>query len=175
MNDDWYCSPTTEESLPIFLYPGAWLSAKVWTWVVRRNGSNVWADGNWTSGKVFFHSNTWSATQNHYNYFSDLQNGYIDNTNDDIICIPSVDTEGIDNTEKNILKASQKVEPGDLVYWINNEEGVHHATIVTDVKNGQIMIAGNTKAYSDELVADRMKENSAESIIIVHLKDECFN
>ena len=93
----------------------------------------------------------------------------------DVINIPSVASTGFDNTEKSISEASKTVKPGDLVYWVSSKEGVHHATIVTEVQDGQIMITGNTDAYTDDFLSERMEENSTESVKIIHLKDECFN
>ena len=93
----------------------------------------------------------------------------------DVINIPSVASTGFDNTEKSISEASKTVKPGDLVYWVSSKEGVHHATIVTEVQDGKIQITGNTKAYKDESLAGRMKDNPDQTIVIIHLKDQCFN
>ena len=204
MNDDWYCSPTTEFSLPgatlfyrgrflfgvisepspqgilclsssLGIYLGTLGIAKIQARSNRQSGNDIWADGNWTSGKVYFHSSTWSAAQNHYDYFSDPANGYINNVDNDVINIPSVASTGLDNTEKSISEASKTVKPGDLVYWVSSKEGVHHATIVTEVQDGKILIAGNTYAYTDELLAYRMDQNPSQTVVIVHIKDECFN
>ncbi len=204
MNDDWYCSPTTEFSLPgatlfyrggflfgvisepspqgilclsssLGIYLGTLGIAKIQARSNRQSGNDIWADGNWTSGKVYFHSSTWSAAQNHYNYFSDPTNGYINSVDNDVINIPSVASTGFDNTKKSISEASKTVKPGDLVYWVSSKEGVHHATIVTEVQDGKIQITGNTKAYKDESLAGRMKDNPDQTIVIIHLKDQCFN
>lgn len=185
MTGDWYCYPVFEVS-PVLAplvglggYGGALLSALIGTRnsarKLREQGQDAWAGINPISGKIFLHSATWSAAQDQYDYFSDPKNGYI-NSKADITTVNSVSSQGANGVKNRIAQAAQTVEPGDLVYWVDDNR-VHHATIVTDVKDGEIMITGNTDAYVDEPLSERMaaEENADQSVRIVHLKDECFD
>lgn len=201
MNDDWYCSPTTEFSLPgatlfyrgrflfgviskpspqgilclsssLGIYLGTLGIAKIQARSNRQSGNDIWADGNWTSGKVYFHSSTWSAAQNHYDYFSDPANGYLNG----IINIDSYDENSerdIERIEKDIRNAAQTVQPGDLLYWGKNND-IHHATIVTKVENSHIFYSGNTEQRTDYDLQTAMSDNR-EPVHIIKLKDECFD
>lgn len=128
-------------------------------------------------GNRYTWSNPWGAARDQYEYFSDPKNGYTNGTID-IGSYNKNNTSDTERVESDIQEAAQTVQPGDLLYW-DDGDGVHHATIVTKVKDGEIYYSGNTNAPAGGPSQDvSMKEtmgDNGESVHIVKLKDECFD
>ena len=76
---------------------------------------------------------TWSMASQQFAYFSNPDNGYI---NGDVITINDI-------SEIPYVAMNMGVQPGDLLYFAGNN-GVHHATIITQVDNDEIYYAAHT-------------------------------
>ena len=102
---------------------------------------------NWDVGPA------WSLAQNQFDYFSNL---------------PGNSSFRLDSSEDihNFI-CSQGVKPGDLLYFAN-ENGVHHATIITKVDDQMIYYAGHTRSQFDEPLGPHM---GSDFVYIVKISD----
>ena len=119
-------------------------------------------------GNRYTWSNPWGAARDQYEYFSDPKNGYANGTID-IGSYNKNNTSDTERVESDIQEAAQTVQPGDLLYW-DDGDGVHHATIVTKVKDGEIYYSGNTNAPAGGPSQDvSMKETMGDNGESVHI------
>lgn len=150
-NEDWYYySHKNELSLAgSILYGDTWKAPRF-----------IDKDGNPTSNPIdYYFSAQWTSANAQYEYFSDKKNGY---TATSVIEISSVD-------EIQAVIESGKIEKGDLLYWSNNNgETVHHATIISNVSENDILFAGHTRSAFDKSLFENLGD---EMVIIVKLRD----
>lgn len=100
---------------------------------------------------------SWSRAKDQFDFFSDSRNGYI---NGEVITITS--KEGITNVANNY-----GVQIGDLLYFCGKDGTTpHHATIITEVKNGEIKYAGHTRSAFDKHLS---KNIGNEQVKIIRL------
>jgi len=113
------------------------------------------------------YSYTWSNAREHFEYFSNPENGYI---NGEVICV----------TTKEQLKRVTGVQPGDLIYWdwydeeneFKRDGFITHASMVSGYdKNGNMLYMANDADRQMELVEEHLHEGA---IYIVKLKDCVF-
>lgn len=100
--------------------------------------------------------------QKQFDYFSDTENGY---ANGNYITITSVDEIEEKVYEYNIQK-------GDLLYFNDQQGNVEHATIISNIVDGQILYSGNTTRRYDYPLADALQTGNYGGVYIVRIKDE---
>lgn len=66
--------------------------------------------------------------------------------------------------------SSLGVRPGDAMYFYNEEEGVHHATVISKVDDNTIYYSGNTVNRFDQDIDDVIDNESG--VLIVRINDE---
>ena len=104
----------------------------------------------------------WMRATPQFEYFSNPENGY---TSKDPVIISS---------PEDISSAIEKygIQKGDLLYWSRDGgKTVHHATIISEVGNGEIRYAGHTDFATTEDLSEKMKEKPYETMVIVLMND----
>ncbi len=117
------------------------------------------SDGNITHRPYEYEfSSAWTGANAQYKYFSDKSNGYI---NGEVITINSVDdiSEAISNNN---------IQKGDLLYWSNDGETVHHASMISTVTNNDIKYTAHSDPYYDESLNEKI---GSETVFIVRMND----
>jgi len=66
------------------------------------------------------------------------------------------------------------VQVGDLVFIDTRGTGIHHATIISDVTDNDILLAGNTSNWLDESLTDLLRRRPYIQVHIVRLNDSVF-
>lgn len=119
--------------------------------------------------KTGFASNAWRIAHEHYKYFSDKKNGYIEGEE---IKITSL-------TELDDIYKSKVVEKGDLLYWDFKGDGdIDHTTVISSV-DGELKYTGHTQDVFNESVKRTFKrylreagEDEKPTLHIIRLKKE---
>ena len=102
---------------------------------------------------------SWRLAQKQYNYFKNPVNGYING-----VTITITKPSAI-----NYVARKCGVRKGDLLYFAGKKgDSVHHATMISKVKDGKIYYTAHTKARWDY---DLKKSMEAEQVIIVKIRD----
>jgi RHS repeat-associated protein len=118
-------------------------------------------EGNLTyRGTDYKFSANWSMARNQYEYFSNPQNGYI---NGDVIVINNPD-------EIPYAINHWGIQAGDLMFFANDTDGIHHATMITEVNksNDEIKYSAHTRPRQ----GDDLKLNmGSERVHIIRIKD----
>lgn len=99
------------------------------------------------SGRVFDRTDSWSLAADQFEYFSDPANGFTSKQVIDVHKGPAASGKGAVNVGLSDLPSqlpSLGVQPGDVMYFYNKEEGVHHATVISKIEDGEIYYSGNT-------------------------------
>ena len=129
-------------------------------WHSYKSGSYKWYNPlawfNYKYGYNWDVEFSWSVAEDQFYYFSNPANGYI---NGDVITISS--PSGIESVAKY-----GGVQQGDLMYFMNGEDGIHHSTIITRVENGMIYFAGHTAPCFDRPLGISM---GSEVIYIIRI------
>lgn len=102
----------------------------------------------------------WRLAKGQFNYFSNPDNGYI---NGEVLTITSA------GEMYEILK-TENIQKGDLMYFFS-DEGVHHATIISDIGKQGILYSGNTSRRFDYPLINAL-ENGEKGVYIVRMNDE---
>ena len=124
-----------------------------------------WISGSGNHSATYYEYDVapaWRLAQDQFDYFSDTKNGY---ANGDYIIITSVDEIEEKVNEYNIQK-------GDLMYFIDQKGNVEHATIISNIIDGQILYSGNTTRRYDYPLADALQTGNYGGVYIVRIKDE---
>lgn len=101
----------------------------------------------------------WARAKAQYDYFSNRDNGYI---NGEVITISS-----INEMREDVKKYD--IKPGDLLFWADDENGVHHSTIITGIsKDGFIKYSGHCNDRVNQLILGL----NGEQLKIVRIKDD---
>ena len=105
-------------------------------------------------------SRTWSIAWDSYYFFSDPDNGYMQ----DVLTIWSA---------QGVKEASTcGVQKGDLLYWVGsdiNNVNPHHAAIVVDVEyGGEIYYAGHSKEREREALSEHL---DGERVKVIKIRD----
>jgi hypothetical protein len=114
--------------------------------------SNVYQ--NW----LYYWDNTsaWSVGNEHYNYFSDPTNGYING-------------QPITVTMYNVAQVAYTggIQPGDLLYFDHDRNGImDHAAIVSRVEANDILYTAHTESRFDESLMSRIGDEKAKVVKI---------
>lgn len=115
---------------------------------------------------IKYFSPKWAVADEQYRYFSDLNNGFAEET------IEISTMEDLTNAEE-----SGGIKPGDLLYWDFNGDGkVDHATMITGVDHdGQLLYSGHTSdqfnAEVKEVTQALYNEKYNTKLYIVKMKD----
>ncbi len=129
-------------------------------WHCYKNGSYKWYNPlawfNYKYGYDWDVVFSWSVAEDQFNYFSNPANGYI---RGNVITISS--PSGIESVAK-----FGGVRQGDLMYFVNEGDGIHHSTIITKVENGMIYFAGHTSPCFDRPLGISM---DSEAIYIIRI------
>ena len=136
--------------------------------------SNGLYGGSWFT---YDYSLSWSMASKQYEYFSNPENGYINSS--EII----IENESVTQLNNGALKITSaegikavasegNVQIGDLVYFINEVGTVHHAAIVSNVEDGDIKYAGNTKRRFDASLSATIGPDGEYGVVIVRINDE---
>lgn len=65
------------------------------------------------------------------------------------------------------------IQAGDVMYFYNEEEGVHHAAVISKVENGEIRYPANSANRHDYALEAALEGSDEEDgVLIVRLKDE---
>ena len=116
-----------------------------------------------------FASDAWRLAHEHYKYFSNKENGYIEGEEIKITSLEELD---------NIFK-SGVVEKGDLLYWDFTGDGeIDHTTVISSV-DGELKYTAHTTDKFDASVEtgfrgilERASNNEEPTLHIVRLKKE---
>lgn len=118
-----------------------------------------------------YFSPAWGAADSQYRYFSDKNNGFAKET----FNINTVD-------ELNKLGKSGKIKPGDLLYWDFEGDGrINHATMISNVNNGQLKYTGHTsdtynkstkKTFKEYVILNKKYGTSGPKLHVVKMKDQ---
>lgn len=156
MTEDWHMLPTPAVALVFLFLQGTPLDSSY------RNVYHLW---NKTP--------SWTAASEQFNYFSNPDNGYI---NGEVINITMPNKPALNGSveipysDLSSQLSSLNIQPGDLLYFYN-EEGVHHATIVSKVENGSIYYSANTNNRFDENLKTAVDGNTEHGFLVVRVKD----
>ncbi len=113
----------------------------------------------------------WTRASTQFSYFSDPTNGYI---NGDVIDISKGlynSGEGETNVSYSDLSSqlpSLGIQAGDIMYFYNQEEGVHHAAVISKVEDGEIYYSANSVIRDDQPLVNGLEEN--DGVVIVRLR-----
>ena len=99
-----------------------------------------------------------SLARRQYEYFSKLENCYI---NGEVIEINNVDQ--IENAVDNL-----GIQIGDLMYFAN-DNGVHHATMITGFTNDDILFSAHTRSRQNQSLAEVL---GTEKVYIIRIRDD---
>ncbi len=120
-------------------------------------------DGTWKITWIPFlgrkTTRAWDNARQHYYYFSNPQNGFVN------------ETYTVTNTQVSELANSGKVQPGDIIYFSRGEstEEIFHSAIIVRVEDGEIYYMNNTGPTGER----KASENSDITYMhIVTIKDE---
>lgn len=58
------------------------------------------------------------------------------------------------------------------MYFIDEEENIEHATIISSIIDGQILYSGNTARRYDYPLADALETGKYGGVFLVRIKDE---
>lgn len=118
-------------------------------------------------------SRAWSLALDQYKYFSDPTNGY---ANGNVINVYKTN-EHLSNNQINVsltnLSSDLKnlnVQKGDLMYFYNNN-GVHHATVISEVTDTEIKYSGNTSNRFNYSLNTSLNSSTDSGVFIVRLKN----
>jgi RHS repeat-associated protein len=106
---------------------------------------------NWDIGEP------WRLANNHFQYFSNPENGYINGV---AISLTSRDIIG------SVVEA-YRVQPGDLLYWINSDGRATHVGMISAVSFDNIYFTANTGERFDH----QLSLDSDEFVKIVRIND----
>lgn len=73
-----------------------------------------------------------------------------------------------DNLDSRI--GSLGIQPGDVMYFYNKEEGVHHASVISKVEHREIYYSANSVNRYDQPLREGLKEN--DGVLVVRINDE---
>ena len=124
------------------------------------------------SGRVFDRTNSWSLASDQFEYFSNPANGF---TSKQVIDIhKGTTTSGKGGIDVGLSDLPSRlsdlgIQPGDVMYFYNEEEGVHHATVISGLENGEILYSGNTVNRFDWKLSEGIKSN--DGVLIVRIND----
>ena len=119
------------------------------------------ANGNLTTNAISYDfTGSWSVASAQFDYFGNPENGYTS--------IKPVPISSPDLIEETLEKYN--VQIGDLLYWVNDNGEVHHATIISSVEDGEITFAGHTRSADYRPLAETMSKNG-ESVYIILMND----
>lgn len=108
----------------------------------------------WSYDYIF--SAEWSITKEQYLYFSNPDNGF---TDEEEIIIHS-----IDELLSFITKAN--IQIGDLLYFENDKDGIHHATIISGITDDDILYAAHSAPRFDASLKKKLGEEIAHIILL---------
>ena len=97
----------------------------------------------------------WMNASSQFDYFSDASNGYISGTN-------------VRYSELSERLPYLGIQAGDIMYFYNQEEGVHHATVITKAEDAEIYYAGNSLNRFDRPLTGAVEEDGG--VVIVRLR-----
>ncbi len=117
---------------------------------------------------------TWIRVSDQYEYFSDLSNGYAVGEVVNVYTNSSQKNAGMKNVAVNDLSKGTEglgVQPGDLVFFYNDEGKAHHAAVVSGVTDDKINYAANTtRRFDQSLKAALDAGGESKGAYIVRLK-----
>ena len=147
-------------------------------WYHHRNEYKMYNEHGY-AGSIYTYdySLTWSMASAQYEYFSNPDNGFVNTKKVEF------NNAGVSQSDSGVIKitsaagvreavAEANIQTGDLVYFINEDGKVHHAAIVSDVSDDDILYAGNTKRRFDESLSDAIGPNGEYGVVIVRINDE---
>jgi len=119
---------------------------KVNTYILREIlGFNIHFNAETLNNHPVFVTSTWNSAYSQFRYFSDPKNGFI---NGEVITIDR-------NSDISQILATYNIQVGDLLHMDFNGNGrMNHATIISNVINGELYLAGNTADWFDESFAE---------------------
>ena len=113
----------------------------------------------------------WMNASSQFDYFSDASNGYISG---EVIDIRKGSfSSGKGGTNVRYSELSERlpylgIQAGDIMYFYNQEEGVHHATVITKAEDAEIYYAGNSLNRFDRPLTGAVEE--VGGVVIVRLR-----
>ena len=148
-NEDWHFNTVVHDVAP---------------WQYQLFSDKMWfqdANGNLTTNAISYDfTGSWSVASAQFDYFGNPENGYTS--------IKPVPISSPDLIEETLEKYN--VQIGDLLYWVNDNGEVHHATIISSVEGGEIKFAGHTRSADYKKLSDTMISNG-ESVYIILMND----
>jgi hypothetical protein len=155
MNDEWYFKKKTNKFRIIDnLFNNVGL---------YRNSDNELT----TSPIEYKFTDAWSSASKQFDYFRNTENNYTESSVIKLSYKENKDEykEYIKNTVK-----LQNIQIGDLMYFANEDDGAHHATVITSI-NDDIYFSAHTSHRSDEPLYDHL-EGGEEWVYIIRIKDD---
>ena len=135
LTDDWYYKRHAAWSLSMLVY-NLIMSGTIYSWN---------------------YSDSWRFADDHYSYFSNPDNKYING-------------EPITITEKSDLRSEIKkynIQKGDLLYFQSSNR-VYHATIISSVDSDMIYYSAHSKSCFDK----PLSENFSYTVFVVRIRDD---
>ena len=129
----------------------------------RPSGNPFLSDYTWRPIDHKF-TDAWALAGSQYKYFSDSDNGYI---NGSVIKL-EYQSSNFSQYMNAAVKANN-IQVGDLMYFANEEDGAHHATMITKIDENGIYYSAHTDHRSDETLDGKLSET--EWVYIVRIKD----
>jgi RHS repeat-associated protein len=112
---------------------------------------------------------TWVNAEAQFNHFSNPDNGFI---NGNVITI-NRDNYSMILDHLRVLR----IQAGDLLFMDTRGTGIHHATIISSISRGNILLAGNSADWFDEslrdLIANRWHDQDF-NLFLVRLNNDVF-
>jgi hypothetical protein len=128
-----------------------------WDTGARTKAIFKWNNQYWYDWDV---SETWRLASSQFAYFSDPNNGYI---NDEVLTITSKD-------EIETAANEWEIQAGDLLYTARSDgTDPHHAMMVTKVENGEIYFAAHTNNRLDKPLSEVIGN---EQVKVIRIRDE---
>ncbi len=106
---------------------------------------------------------SWRLANGQYEYFSNPKNGFINGK-----VIKDIKNS---NDVKTSLSKYKNIQPGDLLYFLDKDGKVEHATIITTVENNDIYFAGNTRRRFDYSLKESLEDSKYGGVFIIRMKD----
>ena len=130
-------------------------------------------DPNKEPGPYWDNTRSWNIASEQFDYIRNPANGFTSKQTIDIRKGSTTSGKGgvvvsYDNLGSRI--GSLGIQPGDVMYFYNKEEGVHHASVISKVENGEIYYSANSVNRYDQPLREGLEEN--DGVLVVRINDE---
>lgn len=165
-NENYHYSADCANFTSQALYAGGIDMTSAW-YSYKSNNKKETKLNNINKNSKFDIGEPWRLAREQYKYFKNPENGYI---NGDVITIKSKDE--IKDIIKRCEEESNPIQKGDLMFFSNDNETAHHATLIHDVNENGIYFSSHSEPFINKNLVDAMEDSSGETFFIVRIKDK---